>query len=312
MVCGSSHDVGSPHGAALRLPALPDRSGPVGRGASGEIDFGDVDSGETGFGETGFGEIARPRDRRESMAPLEEPAAASILPADVVRVFWIELDVGDEAAERLAAVLDAGERERAGRFHFRRDAVRYIAGRARLRMLLAGVLQTDPSDLAFAYGERGKPELGPPFDGSGVCFNLSHSERIGVLAVCWGRRVGVDVERVRPLPDLESIADRTFSLRERLALRCVPVDDRESAFFRCWTRKEAFIKGLGHGLSHPLDAFSVTLGAGEPARLIDTGVPGEADGWTLESLAAPPGYVAALAIEGPPLRVVAERAEDRE
>jgi 4'-phosphopantetheinyl transferase len=229
--------------------------------------------------------------------------------ADEVLVFWADLDVGEQAAWRLADVLDAHERVRAARFHFRRDAIRFTAARAMLRRLLAGAVGAEPGELSFAYGPYGKPELSSPFAASGLQFNVSHSEGVGVFALVRGCRVGIDVERVRSLADLDAVAERTFSPREWAELRRLPSMDRELAFFRCWTRKESFIKALGEGLSHPLDRFSVTVQAEEPARLIETDVEGEAGRWTLESLDPPTGFVGALALEGASLRMVVGRAE---
>jgi 4'-phosphopantetheinyl transferase len=156
----------------------------------------------------------------------------------------------------------------------------------------------------FRYNGYGKPELAHPFASSDLRFNFSHSEGLALAAVTCGRRVGVDIERVRPLRDLEALAERVFSLREREALRQLPQDLRPRGFFNCWTRKEAYIKAIGDGLTHPLERFSVSLVPGVPARLEavedDTAALGA---WTLEALAPHPEYVAAIVVEGRPRRI---------
>lgn len=244
------------------------------------------------------------------LMPALATARESTTPAaDEVRVFWTDLDIGADAAWPLADMLDAHERKRAARFHFRSDAIRYVVGRARLRTLLGGVLGEKPAALTFAYGVRGKPELSGRFAASCLRFNVSHSDGLSVIALVWGRRIGVDVERVRRLADLEAIAERTYSPRERADLQRLPPNERQLAFFRCWTRKESFIKALGEGLSCPLDRFSVTLRPDEPARLVESDVDAAAAVWTLESLETPRGFVGALAFEGPPLRITGGRWE---
>jgi 4'-phosphopantetheinyl transferase len=171
--------------------------------------------------------------------------------------------------------------------------------RGTLRAILSDRLRIDPRDVRFVYGEHGKPELAEPFSGSGLRFNLSHSGSLALCAVVRHCRVGVDIERLRPVPHLEAIAERTFSPRERDTLRQLPPELRHEAFFNCWTRKEAYIKAIGKGLAHPLDSFSVSLAPGARPRLetVDDD-PLEAEVWTLEAIVPSAGYVAALVVEG--------------
>jgi 4'-phosphopantetheinyl transferase len=227
--------------------------------------------------------------------------------ASPVRVWIVALDRSAEVVERLRASLTADERDRADRFHFPNDATRWTVARATLRAILGECLGVEPRDLRFSYGERGKPELAGPFAGSGLRFNLSHSAGLALCALTGERRIGVDIERVRPLADLEQIADRTFSPRERKAIRRLAPELRHEAFFNCWTRKEAYIKAIGEGLAYPLDRFSVSLVPGVPARLecVDED-PTEAKAWTLEALVPCPGYTAAVIVEGHPERIVWE------
>jgi len=233
--------------------------------------------------------------------PIWEPSSevAGLDPGDV-HVWAACLDDLPEAALRVP--LAADERERGGRFHFERDRRRFVTARGLLRVLLGRYLDVDPAGLLFGYGPRGKPYLA---EGDELRFNLSHSGGLALLAFARGCELGVDVEQERPVPELEGIVRTSFSSREAAELWRLGPDERGAAFFRCWTRKEAFIKATGDGLSRPLDAFDVTLAPGEPARLL--GVRGEPEAalrFWMEDLRPAPGFAGALAVEGGARRVV--------
>ena len=210
------------------------------------------------------------------------------------------LDVGPDAVHAAAALLSADERRKAGRFVFERDRRRFTVARATLRELLASRLGTPPELVELAHGARGKPALAPTFSHDDLRFNLSHCEDVAVYALSRGHEVGVDVEAVRVMPDGDDIAARFFSARERDAYRGLDAHDKPLAFFNCWTRKEAFVKALGHGLYHPLDSFDVSLMPGEPGRIIRVGeTDGEHCGWQLCSFVPCSGFVGAVVIERP-------------
>jgi len=195
------------------------------------------------------------------------------------------------------------EKERAARFHFERDQRRFAAARGMLRALLGRYLGVDPSVLVFDYGRYGKPALASPWPG--LRFNVSHSGGLALFAFATDHEIGVDIEQERALPEMDSIAERNFSPLENAALRRLAEPERRRAFFRCWTRKEAFIKAVGDGLSHPLDAFDVTLAPQEPARLLRVaGDPEAPQRFRLEGLEPAEGFAAALAALGRPTRVV--------
>jgi len=195
-----------------------------------------------------------------------------------LEIHFFSLD-GD--ARHLAGLLTPDELERAARFHFERDRNRYVVCRGTLRELL-GV------KAPFVYGPYGKPFM----EGSEIRFNVSHSHGMGMIAIARGREVGCDIERVEQKFADEQIPERFFSPAEVAALRALPAAEQCEAFFRIWTRKEAFIKACGMGLSLPLDSFDVTLG--RRAALLRGG-----EGWSLDSVDAPEGYAAAVVLESP-------------
>lgn len=201
--------------------------------------------------------------------------------------------------------LSEDERQRASRFHFDVDRNRYIVAHASLRGILARYLQCEPHDLKFSANEYGKPFLDRSNDFSrskNIEFNLSHSGDFALIAVAHGRKIGIDVERIRTDIELEDLARRNFSPREVSELMTLPLEHRTLGFFTCWTRKEAYIKTQGLGLSLPLDSFDVSLG--EPAALKATRPDAqEASRWSLYSLNVESNYAAALAVEGNNLKI---------
>jgi 4'-phosphopantetheinyl transferase len=202
-----------------------------------------------------------------------------------IELWLVRLDVDAESIERASELLSADERQRAARFHFPRDAARFVAGRGALRTILGTRLAVDPAEIRLVYGAHGKPDLGAPFDRDGLRFNLSHSEGLAICALARDRRIGVDIERLRPLADWEAIAERMFTLQETHDLRRLPEAERPEAFFTCWTRHEARIKALGEGIGRARDLAA-------------------ADGWTRRTLRPAPDYLATVAVEGPIARLV--------
>lgn len=168
-----------------------------------------------------------------------------------------------------------------------------------LRELLGRYLDAPPAAVEFRYGPRGKPALASPWDRSDLRFNLSHTGNVVAFAVSRGAEVGIDLERVRPLPDLEGVAERFFAAAEIRALLDLTPEQRLRAFYRIWTRKEAFVKAVGDGLAHSLSDFVVTFGSDEgPAIVHRAGHPGAADRWTLVHLEPAGHAVGAVALSG--------------
>ncbi|HVF42741.1 MAG TPA: 4'-phosphopantetheinyl transferase superfamily protein [Pyrinomonadaceae bacterium] len=237
-------------------------------------------------------------------APWPRPPALPALGSDDVHVFRAPLDAPPAAVGAHFELLDAAERGRAARYVFQKDRDHFVVARATLRTILGRYLRLDPARLAFDYGPYGKPSLADAQNGQCLRFNVSHSRGLALYAVTLGREIGLDLEYMRDDVDLESIADQFFSRREAAALRALPAHERVQGFFNCWTRKEAYIKARGEGLSHPLDQFDVALAPGEPAALLHTAADGrEAARWSLRELSPGAGYAAAVAVEGRGLRL---------
>lgn len=213
-----------------------------------------------------------------------------------VHIWSRQIDPGTGDVAHLQSVLSDEEHQRASRFRFDKHRNRYIYTRGTLRLILSSIIDAPPDAFQFEYSDHGKPSLTAPHLANQVAFNVSHTDGAVIVAVCRGRQIGVDVEKVRSDFATDEIAERFFSHAEQIALRKLPLSERREAFFRCWTRKEAYIKARGEGLSHPLHQFDVSLGA--DASLLGTRPdPLEATRWSLRDVPIAAGYVAAVAVE---------------
>jgi 4'-phosphopantetheinyl transferase len=225
-------------------------------------------------------------------------AAAPVLTSDDVHVWFASLEQPEDCAARLAETLSPDERLRAARFRLERDRCHFRVARGLLRTILGGYLAVKPERIEFHYGPHGKPSLARLFGRPDVRFNLSHADGRVLYAMTLDREVGVDLERLRMLGDDAGIADRFFSPREKAAFRALTGGQRTQGFFNCWTRKEAYLKATGGGLSYPLDQVHVSLAPGEPARFLEIdGDPHGASRWWIQALEPEPGYVGALVVE---------------
>jgi 4'-phosphopantetheinyl transferase len=211
----------------------------------------------------------------------------------IVLVWPVRIEAPRAVADWFALHLSEDEKGRAARFRFEHHRNSFVIARGVLRFLLGQYLNVSPASILFKYGSEGKPALARP---AGIEFNVSHSGGLAVFAFTAGREVGVDVERIRSLPDMQSIADRFFCSEEAVELMSLAAGQREHGFYLCWTRKEAYIKAIGDGLSAPLGSFRVTLRPSQPARFVhianDTSV---SKAWSLHDLRFASDYAAALA-----------------
>jgi 4'-phosphopantetheinyl transferase len=218
---------------------------------------------------------------------------------DEVHIWRIALDWPPARLRALNAVLSIDEQQKADRFHFALDRTRHVVGRGVLRTILARCTRMKAEQLCFEYSTFGKPRLAAGSTEIPLQFNVSHSGDLVLIVLTIGRAVGIDVERTRTDLEVERIAASFFSPHETLALLSLPAQSRFHAFFDCWTRKEAYIKAVGDGLSLPLDQFDVCFLPGQEPRLLATRPdPTEAGRWVIQALDVGPHYRAAVAVEG--------------
>src|SRR6266496_3516573 len=221
------------------------------------------------------------------------------LPENEVHLWRIDLAAVSGGEQRWKEILSSDERERSARFHFSQDRQFFTATRALLRIIAGNYVDSDPTKLIFQYSKKEKPSLTQSGSASQLEFNVSHSGAMALLAFARGRALGVDVEQIRDNFDHAAIARRFFSEEEQRQLAELVPSERYHGFFRCWTRKEAYIKAQGAGLSLPLHQFDVSLRARDVNALLSTRPEhSEAARWSLQEVLDFEGYVAALCVQG--------------
>ena len=226
-----------------------------------------------------------------------------------VHIWIFELSAPAIAVESLRNYLDQDELARAERFRFQHLRVAYITSHGLLRRLLTRYVDVNPGELRFKYNEHGKPYFADP--NCNLRFNLSHSGTLGACAFALDCEIGIDIEQIRAMPDLFAIARRFFGPDEFRDLESVAENEREAAFFNCWTRKEAYVKAIGGGLSVPLESFRVSLLEREPARLLRP-QPADPGRWTIQEFDPGPGYRGAVAYKENPRHLVIYRTSAEE
>lgn len=197
-----------------------------------------------------------------------------VLSEETVDILPVKLAAPGAGIAAALALLSPDERARAERFLFEQVRNAFVLARAGLRTIIAELADARAEQLRFAYGVQGKPALAWPE--SSLCFNLAHSGGLAVYAWTAGCAVGVDVERIRAVPEALDLARRFLSPEESEEMEALDASRREAAFFAGWTRKEARIKATGRGLVGSGDIFS-------------------ASEWTIHPFAPAPGYAAAVA-----------------
>lgn len=218
------------------------------------------------------------------------------LSEDEVHIWRASLDLDEYFQSSFLKVLSPDENYRAQKFRFAKDNRNFIAARGILRSLLGKYLKISPAEISFQYSKFGKPGIA---DNNSLQFNISHSQNIALFAFTKKFPVGVDVELVNHDIEVKDIATKFFSANEIMNLLALPEQEQTLGFFNCWTRKEAFIKAVGEGLSFPLDKFEVSLELGKPANLLATHWEPEAvSKWSMYSISPGANFVGSLAIEG--------------
>jgi len=226
------------------------------------------------------------------------PPESLILEKFKVHLWLAQLDLVEPDFNRLEILLDARERERSHRFHYQPHRKWFIARRAILRLLLGQYTGLNPAQLRYDLGPAGKPHLAAHKMDQTITFSISHSQGVALFGFARCRRIGVDLESMRPLTDMEQLVTHVFSSREKDAYFALPTGRRQEAFFRCWTAKEAFLKALGDGLSLGLDHFDILPEPDTRMRLQSVrGDPEAPERWLLDNITPLDGFAAAVAVE---------------
>lgn len=197
-------------------------------------------------------------------------------------------------------ILSQDELQKADRYKFDSDRNNYITCRAILRNILSQYTDFSPEDINFSYTDKGKPYL----KNNEINFNVAHSNNYAVYALIKEKEVGIDLEFLREIPDALKIASRYFSSSEITDLKKISDAKLDRAFLNCWTRKEAFIKATGDGLSYPLSDFSVSLDSDLPEILLIKKKPNEIKKWSLYDVEVEAGYISSLAVMSQGMKLV--------
>ena len=226
------------------------------------------------------------------------PASSPDLAVGQVHVWRISLKQPEPIYQILSDSLTSDEITRANRFRFDEGRRRFVVGRGILRSILAGYVGTKPQEIRFQYGPQGKPSLEKKYESTGLYFNLAHTRDLAVCACTRQCEIGVDVEHIHPVDEIDRIARRIFSEGDYLAWNHLPDELRLTAFYRCWTQKEALIKAMGLGLSQPMSQLSVSMLSDEPASLLSLNGDRECAGdWSLHGFVPETGTIAAFALK---------------
>ena len=221
------------------------------------------------------------------------------LAESAIHIWVASLEMAYQEIDGLFTILSPDEKTRAGRFYFDRDRNRFIAGRGILRRLISIYLDENPSRVEFVCGETGKPALKAGLQGKTLKFNLSHSNDLALYVFSWDYKVGIDIEYIHSMPNMDDFAEKFFSARETELINSLRGEEKDAAFFKLWTCKEALLKANGSGLTMPLSHMEIFLDADGSAALNSIGGDrAQASRWHLEAFNPAQGYQAALAVEG--------------
>ncbi len=227
------------------------------------------------------------------------PPTQLLLSRNDVHIWRASLSLSFASIQELKESLSLDERLKAEHFLFERDRSHFIAARGILRSMLASYLGVEPSAIRFCYENDGKPKLQSAFGKRDIKFNLSHSEALAIYVFTQGHEVGIDVEYMHEIPEMEQIVEQFFSVRERFFFGTLTASEKQERFFNWWTRKEALMKATGDGLSYPLDTFDVSAVPGKSFELLRTVDDAkEASKWTIGDVGPGEGFTGSFAVEG--------------
>jgi 4'-phosphopantetheinyl transferase len=211
-----------------------------------------------------------------------------------VHVWQVNLKTVRGTASEFTGTLSPDELERADKFKFPRDREHFILSHSQLRLILSKYCDCLPGEFSFRYNSCRKPSISNP-EFEKLKFNMSHSNDLMLVGLCNHNDIGIDVEKVREVDELENIADENFSAQEIKYIK--DASDKTNTFFKIWTRKEAFIKAIGKGIHFPLKSFCVELKSpGSLEHLVILHHPSWRDQWRTSELIISDGYTASLAI----------------
>lgn len=226
------------------------------------------------------------------------PSAQPRLEPGEIHIWRVSLDRERASTRDLFEVLSADEKQKADKYHFEQDRDNFVVARGILRQILGGYLDILPGEIRFSYSRYGKPALDIGMNADGLCFNVSHSNGLALYAVAREQEVGIDIEFVDEGFAIRPVAATCFSPSEMSVLDELPSDRQPAAFFTGWTRKEAYIKAVGEGVSMPLKEITVSLLPEDLQISMTTNDRSEARNWCLVTLPFDSDYAAALAVEG--------------
>lgn len=217
-----------------------------------------------------------------------------------IHIYQTYLDKPPSEIDNFRKILSQDELQKADRYKFDSDRNNYITCRAILRNILSQYSDFSPDEIIFSYTDKGKPYL----NGNEIKFNLAHTNSYAAYAIIKEKEVGIDLEYVRRIPDALKIASRYFSSAEINELKEISETELDRAFLNCWTRKEAFIKATGDGLSYPLADFSISLNSDLPEILYIKGKLSEIKEWSLYNVKVESDYVSSLAVMSKGMKLV--------
>ena len=227
------------------------------------------------------------------------PPTQLLLSTRDVHIWRAVIDLPSKSVEEIEGSLSIDEKMKAQHFRFKRDKSRFIATRGILRLILGCYLGAEPSAIRFCYEKSGKPRLQNAFAKTGIQFNLSHSKGLALYIFSHGHEVGVDIEHMREISEMEQIAEQFFSVRDRVFFGALPRSEKREAFFNLWTRKEAFVKATGDGLSYHLGSFNASVAPGKSLELSRMlGVAEEASTWSIGDVRPAEEFAGAFVVEG--------------